>query len=98
VLADAWRRPIAPHDCTGPVVLAASTHLGLASPNALIQETVRAYYRGWYRDVVTAVPPIADGRITVPDGPGLGLELDPDLATKFTLTHQRTDKEGHSCL
>lgn len=98
VLADAWRLPIAPHDCTGPVVLAASTHLGLASPNALIQETVRAYYRGWYRDVVTAVPPIVDGRITIPDGPGLGLELDPDLAAKFTLTRQRTDKEGHSCL
>ncbi|WP_296615551.1 mandelate racemase/muconate lactonizing enzyme family protein [Sphingomonas sp.] len=98
ILADAWRLPIAPHDCTGPVVLAASTHLGLASPNALIQETVRAYYRGWYRDVVTAVPPIADGRIGVPDGPGLGLELDPDLARKFTLTRQRTDKEGHQCL
>jgi galactonate dehydratase len=97
VLADAWRLPIAPHDCTGPVVLAASTHLGLASPNALIQETVRAYYRGWYKDVVTAVPPIADGRINVSEGPGLGLDLAPDLASRFTLTRQRTDRKGHTC-
>ena len=28
-MAEAWHLPIAPHDCTGPVVLAASTHLAL---------------------------------------------------------------------
>ncbi len=37
-MAEAWKLPIAPHDCTGPVVLAASTHLSLNAPNALIQE------------------------------------------------------------
>jgi hypothetical protein len=58
-MAEAWHLPVAPHDCTGPVVLAASTHLSLNAPNALIQESVRAFYRGWYRDVVTALPPIA---------------------------------------
>jgi len=83
-MAEAWRLPIAPHDCTGPVVLTASTHLSLNAPNALIQESVRAYYRTWYRDLVTAVPPVVDGFITVPPGPGLGLELAPDLAKRFT--------------
>lgn len=97
VLADAWRLPIAPHDCTGPVVLAASTHLGLATPNALIQETVRAYYRGWYREVVTEVPPITGGMIGVPEGPGLGLTLDPELGRKFELSTQRSDKDGLQC-
>src|SRR4029450_8168017 len=56
-MAEAWHLPIARDDCTGPVVLCASTHLSLNAPNALIQESVRAYYRTWYRDLVTAVPP-----------------------------------------
>ncbi len=55
-MAEAWHLPVAPHDCTGPVVLAASTHLSLNAPNALIQESVRAYYRTWYRDLVTGLP------------------------------------------
>jgi seryl-tRNA(Sec) selenium transferase len=41
-MAEAWHLPVAPHDCTGPVVLCASTHLSLNAPNALIQESVRA--------------------------------------------------------
>jgi L-alanine-DL-glutamate epimerase-like enolase superfamily enzyme len=87
-MAEAWHLPIAPHDCTGPVVLAASTHLSLNAPNAMVQESVRAFYRTWYRDIVTAVPPVVNGRITVPQGAGLGLELAPDLDKKFTISRQ----------
>ena len=83
-MAETWHLPIAPHDCTGPVVLCASTHLSLNAPNALIQESVRAFHRTWYRDLVTALPPISNGQITVPPGPGLGLELNPDLDKAFT--------------
>ena len=78
-LADSYRVPIAPHDCTGPVGFAVSTCLSLTSRNALVQETVRAYTRGWYRSVVTALPPMAGGRIGTLDGPGLGLELSPSF-------------------
>ena len=87
-MAEAWHLPIAPHDCTGPVVLAASTHLSLNAPNALVQESVRAYYRTWYRDLVTALPEVTDGFISVPPGPGLGLELAPDLDKRFTVTRR----------
>ncbi|MDV7271598.1 mandelate racemase/muconate lactonizing enzyme family protein [Thioclava sp. A2] len=83
-MAEAEKLPVAPHDCTGPVVLAASTHLSLAAPNALVQESVRAFYRTWYRDLVTALPSVERGMITVPPGPGLGLELNPDLDRAFT--------------
>jgi L-alanine-DL-glutamate epimerase-like enolase superfamily enzyme len=92
-MAEAWHLPVAPHDCTGPVVLAASTHLSLNAPNALIQESVRAFYRGWYRDVVTALPPVAQGRITVPPGPGLGLALLPDLERGWTVSRRRTTRD-----
>ncbi len=78
-MADAWKLPVAPHDCTGPVVLAASTHLSLWAPNGLVQETVRAFYNGWYRELVKELPPIDHGWIRAPEGPGLGVELLPDL-------------------
>lgn len=92
-MAETWHLPVAPHDCTGPVVLAASTHLSLNAPNALIQESVRAYYHTWYRDLVTAVPEVTDGTITVPPGPGLGLELAPDIEKRFT-TSVRASRLG----
>ena len=92
-MAEAWHLPVAPHDCTGPVVLAASTHLSLNAPNALVQESVRAFHRTWYRDLVTAVPPIENGAITVPEGPGLGLELHPDLDRMFAVTHRTSELE-----
>jgi galactonate dehydratase len=84
-MAEAWHLPVAPHDCTGPVVLCASTHLSLNAPNALVQESVRAYYRTWYRDLVTALPEVKDGYITVPSGPGLGMDLLPDLDQHFAV-------------
>ena len=83
-MADAWQLPVAPHDCTGPVVWTASTHLSLHAPNALIQESVRAFYSGWYKELVTELPQVKNGMISLNDKPGLGLELLPDL-------HQRAD-------
>jgi L-alanine-DL-glutamate epimerase-like enolase superfamily enzyme len=81
-MAAAHHRPIAPHDCTGPVVYAAGTHLCLAAPNAMIQEGVRAYYLGWYRDVLTDLPRVEDGYVAPPSGPGLGTRLQPDFARR----------------
>ncbi len=77
-LAEAWGRPVAPHDCTGPVVLTASVHLSLNCPNTLIQETVRAFTNGWYREVMTALPDIRDGYVYPTAAPGLGTRLRPD--------------------
>jgi L-alanine-DL-glutamate epimerase-like enolase superfamily enzyme len=90
-MAEAWHLPVAPHDCTGPVVLAASTHLSLNAPNALVQESVRAFYRTWYGDLVTALPEVRNGMITVPPGPGLGLELHPDIDRRFTISRKVTE-------
>jgi L-alanine-DL-glutamate epimerase-like enolase superfamily enzyme len=88
-LAETYGVPVAPHDCTGPVVLTAGCHLAAHLPNAVLQETVRAFYHGWYRDFVTELPRLEVGRITPPPGPGLGLELHPDVRTWPDL-HVRT--------
>ena len=81
-MAEAYHLPIAPHDCTGPVVLTASVHLALNCPNALVQEVVRAFYADWYRELVTALPPLDRGFITAPAGPGLGIDLLPNLVRR----------------
>ncbi len=89
-LADAWQIPIAPHDCTGPVGFVAGTHLALSARNAMIQETVRAYTRGWYNAVVTALPPIADGFLAPLMGPGLGLALRPEFLARPDVRRRRS--------
>jgi len=81
-LAEAYHRPVAPHDCTGPVTYTAGTHLCLATPNAMIQEGVRAYYHGWYEDVLTELPNIERGYVAAPSGPGLGTHLQPGFTDR----------------
>jgi galactonate dehydratase len=78
-LADAWQLPVAPHDCTGPLVYAASVHFSIHAPNALVQESVRAFYSGWYNELVTHVPKPKAGLLEKPPGPGIGCELLPEV-------------------
>jgi len=78
-VAEAFELPVAPHDCTGPVVYTAATHLALHLPNAIVQESVRAFWSGWYAELVTALPRIEEGMIFAPAGPGLGTALRPEV-------------------
>ena len=73
--AETYNLPFVSHDCTGPITLLASIHLSVHCPNALIQESVRAYYRGFYRDLTTDQPRIENGYAYPPELPGLGTEL-----------------------
>ena len=92
-MAESRHLPVAPHDCTGPVVFTASTHLSVNLPNALVQESVRAYYTGWYKELVTALPSVVDGYLSPPEGPGLGTDLLPGLRERPD-AHLRTSKLG----
>ena len=90
-MAEAHQLPVAPHDCTGPVVLTASSHLSLNAPNALLQETVRAFYTGWYKEIVTALPIIEEGYLRLEPNPGLGLELLPDFLKRNDTYRKRSE-------
>lgn len=87
-LAEARSRPIAFHDCSGPVTLAVSTHMSLALRNVREQEIARGFYFAWYGDFVDHLPPLQDGMITVPEGPGLGMDLLPDLTSRADAIHR----------
>src|SRR5579859_2865125 len=90
-LAESYHRPIAPHDCTGPVTYIAGTHLCLSLPNAMVQEGVRAYYAGgWYGEDVTDLPDVSDGMVAAPSGAGLGTRLRPDFLARPDVVSRET--------
>jgi galactonate dehydratase len=78
-LAEASELPVTLHDCTGPVVFAASCALSATLPNVNWQEAVRAYYSGWYKEVASALPKVEGGRVWPLEGPGLGIALKAEV-------------------
>ena len=89
-LAETWHRPFAPHDCTGPIGFIAAVHTSFSQPNTLIQESVRAFYTGWYKELVTAMPTIENGHVLPMEGPGLGVDLLPAVFERSDLSVQRS--------
>ena len=89
-MAETYHRPFAPHDCIGPVGFVAAVHMSFSQPNSLIQESVRAFYRGWYNELVTAMPKIAGGYVYPMEGPGLGVELLPAFFERSDLSVRRS--------
>ena len=81
-MAEAYKRPVAMHDCTGPLTLYAGIHLAINATNAVYQESVRAYLRVNYPELVTELPTIEAGHILAPTKPGLGTTLLPDVRSR----------------
>jgi galactonate dehydratase len=77
--AGAW---IAPHQSGGPVATAVCLQLAACVPNFLVQEHFDAFNEPWTRELVTWSPRLDPhtGELSLPDGPGLGLDLDLEVA------------------
>ena len=61
-LAEAYERPVAPHDCTGPVVYTAATHLSMhAAERDRPGERARLLRAAGTRELVTALPVVENG-------------------------------------
>ena len=91
-LAESYAKPLAPHDCTGPVTLMAGLHLALHAPTAIFQEVVRATLATWYRDLVTELPVLRHGMVQAPTAPGLGTALLPDVRRRGDVTVRESGK------
>jgi galactonate dehydratase len=85
-LAEAFAKPLAPHDCTGPVTLMAGLQLAIHAPTAIFQEVVRSTLATWYRDLVTDLPIIQGGLAQAPTAPGLGTNLLPEVRLREDAT------------
>ena len=90
--AEIYQTPIAPHDWTGPVNVFACAHISFSSQNFMIQETNRAYYKGWYHKFVEPNIVISDGYILPPQEPGLGTRLKDDVFDRSDITVRVTDE------
>jgi galactonate dehydratase len=73
--AQAAGRQLALHDCSGPLVFAASVALASHLPGVDVQEFTRSYYHGWWPEIVDGLPDVADGQVRPAAGPGFGIRL-----------------------
>ena len=94
VLAETHQLPVCPHDATGPVNLFACAHICMNIPNAMLMETVRHFYEGWYGDLVTPNVDIRNGHLLAPEGPGLGTRLRPEVRRAPDVSVRVSDRAG----
>lgn len=81
-MAEAYYLPVCPHNCGGPILHYASAHLAANLPNLFILESVRKHYLEEYVGIVPNTLAAVDGEIPLPPGPGLGVELSPQVFTR----------------
>lgn len=84
-LAHSHGRPAVPHHFSSGILGAVSVHINASIPNRLFQETP-APGEGSPLNADLVLPKVkldADGCIVIPSGPGLGIELDPEIFNRY---------------
>jgi galactonate dehydratase len=81
-LAQAHDLSLAPHCSVGPVALCAAVHFGWSTPGVLIQENFADYDVLWRNELVRGQKPVQQGEFPLPEGPGLGIELDVEACAR----------------
>src|SRR5687768_6458792 len=88
-MAEAYYAAIAPHNPLGPISLAAGLQLAASIPNFMCQEQV-SLGDGYIKQPFK----VENGYVRIPEGPGLGIELDEDqIASK--LDHDWRNRETY---
>lgn len=73
--------PFAPHNPSGPVANAATLQLAANTPNFCILEIMYSDVE-WRKDITNESLEYKDGYITIPDKPGLGIEINEEECLK----------------
>jgi galactonate dehydratase len=89
-MAEAHYAQIAPHLYCGPIEGAANIQISACSPNFLILESIQTW-GGFHAEILKVPIRWEDGYVIPPTAPGLGVELNEDVAAK----HSYTGKELH---
>ncbi len=77
--ADVYDIRIQAHVCGGPVATAASLQLEAAIPNFLIHEHHTYAIKSWNRELCIQDYQPVNGKFSVPDLPGIGIELNDEI-------------------
>ncbi len=80
-MAEAYYAQITPHLYCGPIEAAAGIQIDTCSPNFLIQEGIETF-GGFYAEILKEPIQWEDGYIIPPTKPGLGVELNEEVAAK----------------
>lgn len=75
--------PFAPHCIASPLGFVAAAHVCAALPNHLCLEFHGSDVPFWGDLIAGPKPLIENGSVGVPDGPGLGVELDLDVVRRY---------------
>jgi len=78
-MAETHYAQIAPHLYCGPIEGAANTQISACTPNFLILESIQTW-GGFHSDILKKPMLWQDGYVIPPSAPGLGVELDEDVA------------------
>lgn len=84
-MAEAYYAQIAPHLYAGPVIGMANVHLATCSPNFLILESIETW-GGFQAKIIKQPVRWEEGYVIPPTEPGLGIELDEDVARAHPYT------------
>jgi L-alanine-DL-glutamate epimerase-like enolase superfamily enzyme len=84
-IAEIFNAEMAPHLYAGPVEWAANVHFAASIPNLLIAETIETGGEFHLKLIKNSIK-WEDGYIIPPEGPGLGIEFDEDLARAHAFT------------
>ena len=87
-VADAADIGIAPHNPMGPIASVVGLHFAIATPNFVILEQMSDGF-AFFSEVVDTPIRLVDGHWTIPDRPGLGVEIDLDQARKHPFQQER---------
>jgi L-alanine-DL-glutamate epimerase-like enolase superfamily enzyme len=82
-LGDVHSRPLAPHNIAGPIGTLASAHVCSSIPNFLALEWHAASVPFFDELLTTGAPVIENGYIALPDAPGIGADLDLEVARRY---------------
>jgi L-alanine-DL-glutamate epimerase-like enolase superfamily enzyme len=93
-MAEASGLPLVLHNVAGPICHAACMHLGAHIPNLFFVESVRAFYNTYFPILSDFSPAVAEGHLDIPEGPGLGVNLRPEMLARADLTRQVSEGAG----
>jgi 2-dehydro-3-deoxyphosphogalactonate aldolase len=91
-MAEAHYAQIAPHLYCGPIEGAANIHIGACSPNFLIQEGIQTW-DGFHAEILKKPIRWEEGYLLPPTEPGLGVELNEDVAEQHPYSGKRLHLE-----
>ena len=82
-MAEVYNAQVAPHLYAGPIEWAANLQLAASIPNLLMCETIETPF---HDALIKGSIRVEDGFVTPSDAPGLGIEVDEDLARAHPYT------------